>query len=402
MTGLTFSPPADVRVSIIIPVYNGLTYTRQCLEAVREVTGGSYEMIVVDNASTDGTGEFLVAIEGITVVTNSENLGFAKACNIGARRARGEFLLFLNNDTEPAPGWLERMLETAERRERVGAVGSRLLFPSALTVQHAGVLFNEERLPYHIFRHHDGNSAEVLGEREVPAVTGACLLTPRALFSQAGEFNEEYVNGLEDIDYCLVLREMGWKSWYNGGSLLLHHESMTQGRLCRASGDANLALFRSRWEHLIEPDNPVDAIGPGTRNTPFRRYLAGQSPLLYGTGSMERQILVCRPGEHIEGHCVYGPGLLVLASQKLRANFYLQVDKSADPHARAVSLDIYDNIAGQILAHRVVTAGEIKESPYGQVVEHEVERGGNLEFRAYWHGEAEVRFSHLTLLFADV
>ena len=89
MTEETCSPPAAVRVSIIIPVYNGLAYTRQCLKTVREHTGGPCEVIIVDNASTDGTAEFLADLRGITVVANSENLGFARACNLGARRARG-------------------------------------------------------------------------------------------------------------------------------------------------------------------------------------------------------------------------------------------------------------------------------------------------------------------------
>ena len=142
-------------VSLVIPTLNNLDFTRECLEAIRKTAGMiPYEIIVVDNASTDGTGDYLLQEESagrLKVIFNKENLGFAKACNQGARIAGGKYLIFLNNDTVPQPGWLEEMVQLAESDESIGIVGSKLLFPDG-TIQHAGVVVSASKLPYHIYR----------------------------------------------------------------------------------------------------------------------------------------------------------------------------------------------------------------------------------------------------------
>ena len=118
------------------------------------MTGGpSWEIIVVDNASSDTTGDFLAQLSGVVqIIRNPRNLGFAPACNQGARAARGRHLLFLNNDTIPQAGWLEPLLEELDTRPEVAIVGSKLLYEDG-TVQHAGVAFSRVFFgPYHIYR----------------------------------------------------------------------------------------------------------------------------------------------------------------------------------------------------------------------------------------------------------
>ena len=131
-------------VSIIIPVYNKLDYTTRCIESLVMNSGETtpYEIILVDNSSTDGTPGYLQSLQGdVTVISNKTNLGFARACNQGARLARGRLLLFLNNDTVPHPGWLDALVQGIEEDE-ADIVGARLLYPNG-RIQHAGVAFDE-------------------------------------------------------------------------------------------------------------------------------------------------------------------------------------------------------------------------------------------------------------------
>src|SRR5262245_27262075 len=147
-------------VSIVIPTFNRLDLTRACLKAIQAHTpDDQYEIIVVDNASTDATREFLTNEQRagrITAILNDTNAGFARACNQGAAVAQGKFVLFLNNDTEVKPGWLEPLVRTLEADPRIGAAGSKLIFPNA-TIQHAGVVILDDRqhgdplLAQHIF-----------------------------------------------------------------------------------------------------------------------------------------------------------------------------------------------------------------------------------------------------------
>jgi len=137
--------------SIIIPVWNQVELTRQCLHALAAATGGiEYEVIIVDNGSTDETPALLASLGGdVQIIRNDENLGFAKACNQGARAARGRYLVFLNNDTIPQEGWLQALVKEAQAYPNVAVVGSKLLYPDG-TVQHAGVAFaRANSLPYH-------------------------------------------------------------------------------------------------------------------------------------------------------------------------------------------------------------------------------------------------------------
>ncbi len=135
--------PLRFKASIIIPVFNKLELTRQCLTTLASITTmPEYEVIVVDNASSDGTAEFLAELGGdVQVISNPENYGFAVACNQGANAARGEFLLFLNNDTIPTDGWLNALVDEVERHPDVAVVGSKLLYEDG-TIQHAGVAFS--------------------------------------------------------------------------------------------------------------------------------------------------------------------------------------------------------------------------------------------------------------------
>ncbi|MDY6954037.1 MAG: glycosyltransferase, partial [Thermodesulfobacteriota bacterium] len=227
----TSQPHATKKCSIIIPAFNQLAYTKQCLEALFKNTPEEmYELIVVDNGSTDGTKAFLTTLgQRATIITNGKNLGFARACNQGARAASGKYLIFLNNDTLPLPCWLEEMVELAERDETVGIVGSKLLFPDG-TIQHAGVVVSGNGLPYHLHRGCPGDMPCANKQRSFQIVTAACMLISRDLFFDIKGFDEGYVNGCEDIDLCLKVGESKRRVVYNPKSVLVHFEGKTEGR----------------------------------------------------------------------------------------------------------------------------------------------------------------------------
>ncbi len=244
--------------SIIIPVWNKVELTQQCVMALAEVTeGASYEVIVVDNGSTDGTPDLLNSLGGdIQVIRNRENLGFAKACNQGAAAAKGDYLVFLNNDTIPLKGWLSALVEEVKGDQGIAVVGSKLLYPDR-TVQHAGVAVDRlTHTPYHIYRGFAETHPAVNKRRELNAVTGACVLIRRTLFEELGGFDEGYVNGFEDVDLCFKAREQGHRIVYQPKSVLFHLESQTPGR--KQHDAENGRRLMQRWGHawwLVDDDS---------------------------------------------------------------------------------------------------------------------------------------------------
>ncbi len=238
--------PGSPTVSIIIPTFNKLELTRQCLGALKANTReGIAEIIIVDNASTDGTVEFLrqAGQSGeLRPIFNLDNFGFARACNQGAQAARGDLVLFLNNDTQVTAGWLDALLE-AMRRPQVGAAGCKLLYANG-TIQHAGIGFING-VPDHPNRHARADAPEVNQFRELDMVTGACLILQRDLFLRLAGFDESYRNGVEDVDLCLRVRAAAWKVVYEPKAAVFHLEGQSEGRFNYVA--ENLRIFFERW-----------------------------------------------------------------------------------------------------------------------------------------------------------
>ncbi len=205
----------------------------------------AHELIVVDNHSTDDTPALLAEHPlAPRVIRNDENKGFARACNQGAAAARGEFVLFLNNDTVPEPGWLAPMLDVLRAEPAVAAVGSRLLYPDSRLIQHAGVAIDALH-PFHLWWLFPADWPAANVPRDVLAVTAACMLVRGSVFEELGGFDERYRNGFEDVDFCLRLGEKRHRVAYCPHSVVLHYESMSEGRSLH--DDENFALFCERW-----------------------------------------------------------------------------------------------------------------------------------------------------------
>lgn len=243
------------RCSIIIPVHGGASLTRACLDACeRSGATEQAEIVVVDDASPDATPRVLESFGGrIRVVGHERNTGFALACNDGARAARGELLVFLNNDATPQPGWLDALVETIDAHPEAAVVGSKLLHPND-TIQHAGVVVCQDRYPRHVYAGFPADHPAVNRARTFQAVTGASMLVRRSAFESVGGFDPTFTNAYEDHDLCFRLRERAHEVRYCPTSVAYHLEGMTRTGRDRELDVATLR-FRMRWAHRLQPDD---------------------------------------------------------------------------------------------------------------------------------------------------
>jgi GT2 family glycosyltransferase len=223
-------------VSIIIPFRDHVNLLHRCLTSLSYSTYRPYEVLLVDNGSVDPrTFDYLRRFGNRgrrRWVPCPGPFNFSRLCNHGAQQADGEFLLFLNNDTEVlALDWLEQLLVVADD-PRIGVVGATLYYPD-LTIQHAGIFPDNGNTWVHRYRgypqDHAGDDGEVRHVRSVPAVTGACLLIRRDLFLELGGFDEALPVTHNDVDLCRRVRERGLLVAVTPHAQLLHYESLTRG-----------------------------------------------------------------------------------------------------------------------------------------------------------------------------
>ena len=249
----------DPMVSIIIPSRDMLGYLRRCVESIREKTDfPNYEIIVVDNDSRESaTRQYLESLgeSGAARVLSYDGIfNFSAINNMAAGEAKGDFLLFLNNDAEAIePGWLTAMLEFAVR-ENIGAVGARLVYENRM-VQHAGIILGLGGIANHAFYQFPPGRPSYFNQldavRDVSAVTGACLLTHRKLFLEMNGFDE--VNcpvAFNDVDYCLRLRQAGYLIVYTPHAVLVHHEMISRGKKKPPEG----RFMQEKWADVIARD----------------------------------------------------------------------------------------------------------------------------------------------------
>ena len=248
------------KCSIIIPVYNKLNLTCSCIESLYKNTDSAiFEIILVDNASNDGTENYIQKhYPYIKIIRNKVNNGFARACNQAEKICCGEYILFLNNDTKVENGWIEPLIAVLENDQRVGAVGSKLLFPDK-RIQHAGVvIINDQKMPdplvaRHIYYQQDCNYPMANVMSTYQALTAACMLVRRSAFKTAGGFDEKYWNGYEDIDLCFKLQKNGSLLIYQPESVVIHYESQSGSERFKRT-QYNIERLHKKWIGKINPD----------------------------------------------------------------------------------------------------------------------------------------------------
>ncbi|MCZ7402835.1 MAG: glycosyltransferase [Candidatus Methanoperedens sp.] len=248
-------------VTIIIPTKDQLPFLKKCIQSINEkTTYNNYEVIVVDNNSTDiETLDYLNNLD-VCVLKYNKQFNFSKINNFAANHAKGEYLLFLNNDIEViSPDWIQTMLEHAQRPE-VGAVGCKLLYPDK-SIQHAGVILGLSPdavtgIAGHVFNrlHYDYNGYFGLLNtiRNYSAVTAAAMMVRTTFFKEMDGFNEDLAVCYNDVDFCLRLREKGYLIVYTPYAELYHHESVSRGHKVFAH-EADYML--KRWGDNLRSDS---------------------------------------------------------------------------------------------------------------------------------------------------
>lgn len=246
-------------VSIVIPVWNRWDLTSQCLSSLSEHTPGNfYEVIVADNGSEDETATALPALgnalfEGrFHCIRLERNKGFGPACNAGADKATGQYILFLNNDTVLTSNWLPPLLKAFEREPRLGATGPLLLYPDSDRVQHCGIAFTPSLRTEHLYANFPADHPAITARRSLQAITGAAIMLPRTLFMECGGFHESYRNGSEDLELCCRIREKNKRLEVITKSRIYHLESQTPGR--GDDDELNAHLLNQRCNGCFGPD----------------------------------------------------------------------------------------------------------------------------------------------------
>ncbi len=259
------------RISIIIANKDHAEDLKRCVDSIMErSTYSNYEIIIVENNSTTEEiqklyKEYQDKYSFIKVVKFEGAFNYSAVNNLGVKHAEGEYILLLNNDTEViTPGWMEELLMYAQR-EDVGAVGAKLLYADR-TIQHAGVILKlgAHRTAGHGHYKQPDSKLGYMGRlcyaQNVSAVTGACLLVKKAAFEQVGGLEESFEISLNDVDFCLKLREAGYLNVWTPFAELYHHESISRGlddkgeKAARYNRESE--QFRTKWKEVLEKGDP--------------------------------------------------------------------------------------------------------------------------------------------------
>jgi len=232
-------------ISIIIPVYNQLHLTRNCLASIRRHTNMPYEIIVINNGSTDKTKSVLNKLSHIKTINNSQNTGFAHACNQGIVKATGNIIVLLNNDTIVSKNWLENMVTCLNSHPQIGIVGPTSNFVAGKQ------LVRGPSLKRYDFGKGVANELNPAKWFDVDFLSGFCMVIKRELIDRIGLLDERFnIGSFEDNDYCLRACRAGYRLVVSGDTFIYHHGSQTyKGNRIddRKIGAKNKILFNEKW-----------------------------------------------------------------------------------------------------------------------------------------------------------
>jgi len=247
--GINWFKPYTSLTSIIILTLNNLEYTKKCIESIRKYTVEPYELIVVDNGSTDGTVEYLESLPDIKLVKNSTNLGFAIGNNIGMRLANGDYIVILNNDTIVTNGWLTRLIACAESEPSVGIVGPRSNFVSGPQMVVEVPYNNDMEAMQEFAREWSFENAGIY--EQVPRAVGFCMLVKKEVIDRIGGFDPYYeIGNFEDDDFCVRAQLAGFEIMVAHDVFIHHYGSKTfksENIDYRKSMLINWKRFKNKW-----------------------------------------------------------------------------------------------------------------------------------------------------------
>lgn len=258
-------PQPPPKVSLIVPTRDRVDLLRQCVESLRASTYPDFEIVIVDNQSTEPeTHEYLAEVvtrDNVRVLAYNAPFNYSAINNFAVERIDGEIVGLVNNDIEAiSPDWIEQMVRYAARPD-VGAVGAMLYYPDD-TIQHAGVVVGLGGVAGHAYtglpRGTAGQHGRAVQAQSLTAVTAACLLVRREVYREVGGFDDDLAVAFNDVDLCLRLVERGYRNVWTPLAELYHHESASRGvedtPEKQARFHAEVETMRRRWSHGLDSD----------------------------------------------------------------------------------------------------------------------------------------------------
>ena len=261
---IKFKPEANPLVSIVIPVYNQIAYTKTALKSLILNISKTYpfEVILVNDNSNDTTAKTLEKIGGIVSIKNEENIGFLKSCEKGVAISKGKYICLLNNDTIVLPNWLEVMVQTLQEESNVGCVGSKLIYPYGLLQEAGGIIYSDgSGVNYGKYQH--PSESKYNYKRCVDYCSGASILFRKEEFESIGGFDNRYAPAYyEDTDLCFSFRHiLGKKVVYLPSSVVVHFEGVSSGKKAtkgniKSYQELNKVKFIKKWKNELNRDYP--------------------------------------------------------------------------------------------------------------------------------------------------
>ncbi len=255
----------DPLVSIIIPVHNQVGYLLSCLRSIAKAESKTtYEVIVIDDQSSEESAHELDQIPEVRLIRNFKNLGFLRSCNRAALLAKGQYVYFLNSDTEVTDRWLDELVDVYNRFPNVGLVGSKLIYPNGSLQECGGIIWNDAT-GCNFGRGEDRNRSQYNYTKEVDYVSGASLLIEKSLFIECGLFDYRFAPAYyEDTDLAFKVRSLGKCVFLEPKSVVIHHEGISNG----TDGNAgvkkhqkiNRDTFLKKWKTELETNH----VSPGS------------------------------------------------------------------------------------------------------------------------------------------
>ena len=260
--GVKLATSSQPLVSIIIPVYGQCEYTLRCLLSIAANQPSiPYEVIVIDDCSPDDSVEILQRVSDILLIHNPVNQGFIRSCNLGVKAAKGQYVYFLNNDTQVTAGWLDELVRTFNEFPGTGLAGSKLVYPNGMLQEAGGIIWRNGNA-WNFGRNQDPSLPVYNYAREVDYCSGASIMVPKKLFEELGGFDEHYLPAYcEDADLALKIRDLGYRVIYQPLSVVVHFEGVTSGtdttQGVKAYQVENLKKLYERWNSRLQTHQPA-------------------------------------------------------------------------------------------------------------------------------------------------